>query len=138
MSGGPDLAGAELLRRRLEAYARYAALLEQQEAAADAGEFDRIDELGVQLDALETAIGSVPVPVAASPEVDPESARLRDQVQAELERAASIQQRVARKLRDRLDHTRSELRGLDGRSEQVRTYLDRDGRSPAGRLDLKF
>ena len=141
MTRSGDPAGAELLRGRLEAYARYAALLEQQEAAADEGDLDRISQLDTRLDALERAIDALPTPRSAGPALDREAARLRDAVQEVLERAARTQARVARKLREHRDLARAELRALDGRSRQVRSYLDEPGRGPsgeAGRLNVRF
>lgn len=137
MTPTPARAGAELFRRRLEGYTEYARLLEEQERAAEAGDLDRVSELGARLDVLQAALGDFPSGPDRLPEGDTEGARLRAEAVEVLERAARTQKRVVERLREARNVTRDEIRRLDGRSRQVRSYLD-DAPADGGRVNVRF
>ena len=131
------IAGNAQIRRRLEAYVEYADLLAQQEEAAEAEDLQRFERISVRLDELEALLKGLPAAPPATPDEAPETAQLRDETAAALEQATRVQQRLAATLRARRDDTRNEIRSLDGRTGQVRSYLGRE-RSDGVRLNVRF
>ena len=130
-------AGAALLRRRLQGYVEYAELLAEQEQAADAGDLERFEDLGKRLDELQAALGGLPSASQVQDTEDPETQELLTETTRVLEQASQVQQRIAATLRIRRNQTRDELRALEGRSDQVRSYIDRNP-SGGGRLNVRF
>lgn len=136
MNAGGHQAGAALLRRRVEAYATYGRILRQQEEAARVGDFDALARLDNRLDEIEALLDDLPAvpPDAAGDGGDLED--LRAQAARALEAASRTQARLTEILRRRRDEARDELRGLEGRNRQMRSYLDGD--RPTGRVDVRL
>jgi BMFP domain-containing protein YqiC len=120
----------------VEAYAEYAEILREQEYAALAGDLDRLAALGARLNDLEAALGGMPAPPPPSDDDHETSALRREAVEA-LERASQVQQRLAARLREERDQVRDQIRGLDDRGHQVRSYLD-DAVHEGQRLNVRF
>jgi len=136
MKPGGYRAGAALLRRRVEVYAAYGQLLKQQEEAVNQGDFDALASLDGQLDELERLLGDLPGVPPVSPDDGAEIVDLRIQAARALEAASRTQARLSQVLRRRRDDAREELRGLEGRDRQMRSYLEGD--RPAGRVDVRL
>jgi molybdenum-dependent DNA-binding transcriptional regulator ModE len=134
-------AGAALLRERIARYVEYAELIEAQAQAAEAGDLDQVAALGHRLDELEDTLATLPDPGGESRAEGPGEtpgveARLRTEAAAVLERASASQRRLAAALRAAHRETRNELRSLQGRGDQLRTYL---GEAPsAGQVNVRF
>jgi len=129
-------AGAALLRRRVEAYATYGHILQQQEEAARVGDFDAMARLDSRLDEIEAILDDLPAVSPASGGDEAELDDLRAQAARALEAASRTQARLTEILRRRRDEARDELRGLEGRNRQMRSYLDGD--RPSGRVDVRL
>lgn len=136
MNTGGHPAGAALLRRRVEAYASYGRILRQQEEAARVGDFDAMARLDSRLDEIEAILDDLPTVPPASGTDAAELEDLRAQAARALEAASRTQARLSEILRRRRDEARDELRGLESRNRQMRSYLDGD--RPSGRVDLRL
>lgn len=136
MNTGGHPAGAALLRRRVEAYATYGRILRQQEEAARVGDFDAMARLDTRLDEIEAVLEELPAVPAASAGDEADMEDLRAQAARALEAASRTQARLTEILRRRRDEARDELRGLEGRDRQMRSYLEGD--RPEGRVDVRL
>lgn len=136
MNTGGHPAGAALLRRRVEAYASYGRILRQQEEAARVGDFDAMARLDTRLDEIEAILDDLPAVPPASGTDAAELEDLRAQAARALEAASRTQARLSEILRRRRDEARDELRGLESRNRQMRSYLEGD--RPSGRVDLRL
>lgn len=136
MNTGGHQAGAALLRRRVEAYATYGRILRQQEEAARVGDFDAMARLDSRLDEIEAVLEELPAVPPASAADEAHMEDLRAQAARALEAASRTQARLTEILRRRRDEARDELRGLEGRNRQMRSYLDGD--RPEGRVDVRL
>ncbi len=117
--------GRDGLARRLEAYARYAAVVRAQEEAIETGDLERFTELGEarqglqeELDAdasgedLEEAMGS------------PEGRALVEGVRTSLQSALARDQRIRKALGGLRGDLAGSLRSMESRRGQVGSYLE--------------
>lgn len=115
----------------------YAELLKEQERAAEAGDQVAFEAVVQQIAALQGLLDELPAPPPPAADEDAEITGLRQESIQVLQSASLVQQRLAQGLRNRRNAARAELRELEGRPDQVRSYLDRLNEG-GSRLNVRF
>ena len=132
-------AGGALARKRLAGYARYAELVAEQEAALEADDLGRFEELQAAVSELQAGLG-----LTASLSVGADDAGVDNE--AFVQRAIQIlrstlerNERIQARLRLMRNETGNDIRNLSEGRHGARTYLGRDSAEARGpNLDMKL
>lgn len=133
----------ERLRRRIEAYARYASLMHAQLEALDAGDLDRFTSLtedrrriAAEVDGEGSAPAGQDAPFAAEAD-DPAIDALIRAARRELMRCLEADRRIDERLRRMRKESLDRIRGLDASQHGIHSYAQAEEPSrPA--LDVRF
>lgn len=140
-SRGRHAARDQGFQDRLEAYARYAALVRGQEEALENDDLERFREMAEAREEIQRELGAGPHQFPEEGELDPENLELLRRVHADLRDAQSRDLRLRARLRDLRKSTSGEVRTVADRGGQIRQYLVGDNNpeddSPA-RLNIRL
>lgn len=125
-------AGKELARERLSAYMRYAELVAEQEAALEAGEVERFEELSRTVETVRVQIGAprAPSEVQEVEEAHAAADALRD--------ALAANKRIQARLAELRNENAGRIRNVSRRNPQARRYAEESSETPASHLDVKL
>lgn len=123
---------ADWLRRRKDAYSRYASLLSEQLDALEAGDIDRVSELADERDEIaEILEDQEDEDLPPAPEEPSDETRsLASDVRSRLERCVELDADVRERLEDLRDQTLEAVRTSRDREEEARAYIRAEERAP--------
>ena len=124
-------AGGELAKERLAQYVRYAELVADQEAALEAGDLERFEELGALVAELREEIGSFG-PDDPAPGKDEDADAVARALEVALAANTRIQDRLARLRHEGADT----IRRVERNRPQARQYVSDASEKPHGRIDV--
>ena len=130
-----DPATSSTATSRLHLYARYAALVNQQEHALDEEDLEAFQELADSRDDLQKQIESL-----ETPEPTDEHRSLREEAAKTLRSALAADGRVRSKLAVLRQHTLEGIRHMDDRGRGARRYIEQSAKRPGtvARVDVRF
>lgn len=123
---------ADWLRRRKDAYSRYASLLSDQLEALDAGDIERVSELSDERDEIAAILeDQEDEDLPPAPEDPGEETRaLASDVRSRLERCVELDADVRERLKKIRDETLDAIRTSRDREEEARAYIRAEERTP--------
>ncbi len=129
------------VRRRLDLYARYARLIDDQVLAVDSGNMDRFQELAEARDQIQEALAEDDGSLPSAEALDPENRRLLESVRQDLRAALARDQELRKRLGELREETREQVHAMARREGGVRRYVADDGPAPregAGRINVRL